>query len=123
MLLQESFMDEANDDLVDTDEATAKTLRYPDATQADSSARRKPDATILKNIRDHDLAFGIGPAGTGKPISLSPARSMRWTMNRSGASFWCDLRLRRASGLVSCPVICRRKSTPTYARCMTHFTT
>ena len=64
MLLQESFMDEANDDVVDTDETqeevsiqTRRKLIRP---------RGANQTAYIRNIRDHDLAFGIGPAGTGK---------------------------------------------------------
>ncbi|MDH5455581.1 MAG: PhoH family protein [Gammaproteobacteria bacterium] len=64
MLLQESFMDEANADAVDTDEAqeevsiqTRRKLIRP---------RGANQTAYIRCIRDHDLAFGIGPAGTGK---------------------------------------------------------
>ena len=64
MLLQESFMDE-----VEVDETAV------DEPQDDASiqTRRKlirprggNQTTYVKAIRSHDLAFGIGPAGTGK---------------------------------------------------------
>lgn len=63
MLLQESFMDDvkmsaaedANDDIV-TIQTRRKLIRPRGANQAE----------YLRSIRDHDLAFGIGPAGTGK---------------------------------------------------------
>jgi len=64
MLLQESFMDEAKSDDVDSDEAqeevtiqTRRKLIRP---------RGANQTAYIRNIRDHDLAFGIGPAGTGK---------------------------------------------------------
>jgi phosphate starvation-inducible PhoH-like protein len=64
MLLQESFMDEANDDAVDFDETqeevsiqTRRKLIRP---------RGANQTAYIRNIRNHDLAFGIGPAGTGK---------------------------------------------------------
>lgn len=64
MLLQESFMDEVNDELTEFDE-----VERDDAIQT----RRKlirPRGTnqtaYIRSIREHDLAFGIGPAGTGK---------------------------------------------------------
>ena len=37
-------------------------------------ARGANQRSYLKNIREHDLAFGIGPAAPAKPISRSPAR-------------------------------------------------
>ncbi len=64
MLLQESFMDEAKSDDVDSDEAqeevtiqTRRKLIRP---------RGANQTAYIRNIREHDLAFGIGPAGTGK---------------------------------------------------------
>ena len=63
MLLQESFMDDAKDDVMDVegseDEAiqTRRKLIRP---------RGANQTAYMKNIRTHDLAFGIGPAGTGK---------------------------------------------------------
>ena len=67
MLLQESFMEDAeraagndtpevaNDDVV-TIQTRRKLIRPRGANQT----------AYLRRIRDHDLAFGIGPAGTGK---------------------------------------------------------
>ncbi len=64
MLLQESLMDEADDgspELEDAgEEATIQTRRKL------IRARGANQAAYLRNIRAHDLAFGIGPAGTGK---------------------------------------------------------
>ena len=64
MLLQESFMDEANNDAVDSDEVqeevTIQTRRKL------IRARGANQTAYIRNIRNHDLAFGIGPAGTGK---------------------------------------------------------
>ena len=64
MLLQESFMDAAKSDDVDSDEAqeevtiqTRRKLIRP---------RGANQTAYIRNIREHDLAFGIGPAGTGK---------------------------------------------------------
>ena len=63
MLLQESFMEKVND-VADSDEAqedvsiqTRRKLIRP---------RGANQTAYIRNIRDHDLAFGIGPAGTGK---------------------------------------------------------
>jgi phosphate starvation-inducible protein PhoH and related proteins len=67
ILLQESVMNEgdaaakkADADTVDTDDVAIQTrhklIRPRGANQT----------AYLKNIREHDLAFGIGPAGTGK---------------------------------------------------------
>ena len=64
MLLQESFMDDVNDDAFATDE---------EQEEVSIQTRRKlirprgaNQTAYIRNIRDHDLAFGIGPAGTGK---------------------------------------------------------
>jgi phosphate starvation-inducible PhoH-like protein len=63
MLLQESFMDDVENDATEAegieDEAiqTRRKLIRP---------RGANQTAYLKNIRTHDLAFGIGPAGTGK---------------------------------------------------------
>ena len=67
ILLQESVMNDgdaaakkADADTVDTDDVAIQTrhklIRPRGANQT----------VYLKNIREHDLAFGIGPAGTGK---------------------------------------------------------
>ena len=64
MLLQESFMDEvergAPDEQHDDDEVIIHTRRKvirPRGANQDA---------YVRSIREHDLAFGIGPAGTGK---------------------------------------------------------
>ncbi len=65
MLLQESFMDDvqdvdvpANED--DGDDVTIQTRRKL------IRPRGANQTAYIKSIREHDLAFGIGPAGTGK---------------------------------------------------------
>lgn len=64
MLLQESFMDEVNDDVVANDEAQAEVTIQ---TRRKLIRPRGANQTAyIRNIREHDLAFGIGPAGTGK---------------------------------------------------------
>ena len=64
MLLQESFMDDAPADAANSDDEnddvsiqTRRKLIRP---------RGANQTAYIRNIRDHDLAFGIGPAGTGK---------------------------------------------------------
>jgi phosphate starvation-inducible protein PhoH and related proteins len=64
MLLQESFMDDAGADDAAADGA---------AEEVSIQTRRKlirargaNQAAYVRSIREHDLAFGIGPAGTGK---------------------------------------------------------
>ena len=64
MLLQESFMDDIKTDVPDAvndiEEITIQTRRKL------IRPRGANQAAYVKCIRDHDLAFGIGPAGTGK---------------------------------------------------------
>jgi len=64
MLLQESFMDDAPDNAPETNDGdedvsiqTRRKLIRP---------RGANQMLYIRNIREHDLAFGIGPAGTGK---------------------------------------------------------
>ena len=65
MLLQESFMDDADDIDAPANE--------DDGAEVTIQTRRKlirprgaNQTAYIKSIREHDLAFGIGPAGTGK---------------------------------------------------------
>jgi len=67
MVLQESFMDEGED------RDSSATLSASNDGDVSIQTRRKlirprgaNQAAYLRNIRDHDLAFGVGPAGTGK---------------------------------------------------------
>jgi phosphate starvation-inducible PhoH-like protein len=64
MLLQESFMDEAErgapGEHGEAEEVVIHTRRKL------IRARGGNQAAYVRSIRDHDLAFGIGPAGTGK---------------------------------------------------------
>ncbi len=64
MLLQESFMDDAPDNAPGTndgdEEVTIQTRRKL------IRPRGANQMLYIRNIREHDLAFGIGPAGTGK---------------------------------------------------------
>jgi len=69
MLLQESFMDD-----VKVDASNTNASNTDDAVEELSIQTRRKlirprganQALYVKSIRDHDLAFGIGPAGTGK---------------------------------------------------------
>ena len=64
LLLQESFMDDANNDVMN-----AENLEDEVAIQTRRKLIRPRGANqtgYVMNIREHDLAFGIGPAGTGK---------------------------------------------------------
>ena len=64
--LQETVMNEAN-----TDEASIADVEVDDDCAIQTRrklirARGPNQRSYMKSIRDHDLAFGIGPAGTGK---------------------------------------------------------
>ena len=64
MMLQESFMDDISDGASsredDGEDVTIQTRRKL------IRARGANQSSYVRSIRDHDLAFGIGPAGTGK---------------------------------------------------------
>ena len=63
MLLQESFMDDVKVDATEGEGAQDEAIQ----TRRKLIRPRGGNQTAyLKNIRTHDLAFGIGPAGTGK---------------------------------------------------------
>ena len=64
LLLQESFMDDVPDDAANTgDESEDVSIQTRRKLIRPRGANQ---ALYIRNIRDHDLAFGIGPAGTGK---------------------------------------------------------
>ena len=57
-------MDEVNNDVADADEAQEE---FSIQTRRKLIRPRGANQTLyIRNIRGHDLAFGIGPAGTGK---------------------------------------------------------
>jgi phosphate starvation-inducible PhoH-like protein len=63
MLLQESFMDDVKNDATESEGAEDEAIQ----TRRKLIRPRGANQTAyMKNIRTHDLAFGIGPAGTGK---------------------------------------------------------
>jgi phosphate starvation-inducible protein PhoH and related proteins len=64
LLLQESFMDDVPDDAANAgDESEDVSIQTRRKLIRPRGANQ---ALYIRNIRDHDLAFGIGPAGTGK---------------------------------------------------------
>ncbi len=67
MCLQESVMNESNVAELDPEADSKESARYEIQTRRKLiRARGLNQRAYLKNIHDHDLAFGIGPAGTGK---------------------------------------------------------
>ena len=66
VLLQESLMNYADDD-GETAGGSDEAAEFAIQTRRKLIRPRGKNQTLyLKNIREHDLAFGIGPAGTGK---------------------------------------------------------
>ena len=64
MLLQESFMDDVPDDTVNAEDGSDDVSIQ---TRRKLIRPRGANQTLyMRNIQGHDLAFGIGPAGTGK---------------------------------------------------------
>jgi phosphate starvation-inducible protein PhoH len=65
--------------------------------------RTEAQKAYVANLFDHELAFGIGPAGTGKTylavaVGVTMLIGGRWTRSSCRAP-----RSRRASGWASCP--------------------
>ena len=68
----------------------------------------------LDAIEQHDIVFGIGPAGTGKTyLAMAQAVVVSCSPSRSAASSWRGPRSKPARSSASCPAICRRRSTRT----------
>lgn len=67
MCLQESVMGEVDVDETTADAETGESSPYEIQTRRKLvRARGANQRAYLKNIHNHDMAFGIGPAGTGK---------------------------------------------------------
>ena len=70
MILQESFMDGAelplNGDKIPTEGRKGKGISVIETPKKVIRPRGANQISYVKKINDHDLAFGIGPAGTGK---------------------------------------------------------
>ena len=82
-------------------------------------ARTAAQDSYIRALKRHELVFGIGPAGTGKTwLAVAHAAQLfeRKEVDRIILS-------RPASGLVSCPAICGKRSIPTYGRFMMRCTT
>ena len=67
MVLQESFMDDAEPEASDAalDKADEEVVTIQTRRKL-IRARGANQNAYMRRIRDHDLAFGVGPAGTGK---------------------------------------------------------
>ena len=70
MILQESFMDGAelplNIDKISSEAAKGNGISVIETPKRLIRPRGANQISYVKKINDHDLAFGIGPAGTGK---------------------------------------------------------
>lgn len=67
MTLQESFMDNAEESLADDVGEVANDEVVTIQTRRKLIRTRGANQSLfMRKIRDHDLAFGVGPAGTGK---------------------------------------------------------
>ena len=67
----------------------------------------------VEAIREHDLVFGIGPAGTGKTyLAVAMAVGVAASEARAAASSWPARPSRPASGSVSFPATSRPRSIP-----------
>jgi hypothetical protein len=86
-------------------------------------SRTPRQAQYLKQIQEHDITFGIGPAGTGKTYLAVASAVDRWIAG-DGRAHRADpaRRSRRASGWVSCRATWRRRWTPICARSTTRCT-
>jgi len=115
--LQELDMDSNNGDAnTDSDELKVHTSRGA------VRARGANQTEYLNNVRNFDLTFGIGPAGTGKTYlavacaveALQSEKVRRIVLVRP----WS----KRASVWAFSPATCRRRSIHTCARCTTRCT-
>jgi hypothetical protein len=77
----------------------------------------------LRQIQEHDITFGIGPAGTGKTYLAVASAVDAFERDQVSASCSRAPPSRPASGSASCPATSRRRSTPTCARSTTRSTT
>ena len=86
--------------------------------------RTDGQARYLQALRDNELVFCIGPAGTGKTyLAVADGRRGAAAGARSRRSSWSGRPSRPASTSASCPATSRRRSTRTCARCSTPCTT
>ena len=115
--LQELDMDSNNSDAkTDSDELKVHTAR------GTVRARGANQTEYLSNVRNFDLTFGIGPAGTGKTYlavacaveALQSEKVRRIVLVRPAVE--------AGERLGFFPAICRRRSIPICARCMTRCT-
>ena len=124
IVLQESFMTDAELDLdrdvpatTDGDEVTIQTRRKL------IRPRGANQTAYMRAIRDHDLAFGIGPAGTGKTY-LAVASAVDALENEQVRRIvLVRPAVEAGERLGFCPAICRKRSIHTCARCTTLCTT
>jgi hypothetical protein len=78
---------------------------------------------VPAQIQEHDITFGIGPAGTGKTYLAVASAVDAFERDQVSASCSPARRSRPASASASCPATWRRRSIPTCGRSTTRSTT
>jgi phosphate starvation-inducible PhoH-like protein len=73
----------------------------------------------LDAIENHDMVFGIGPAGTGKTYLAVAMAISALVSKRVNRIILARPAVEAGERLVSCPGPCRRKSILIFGRCMT----
>ena len=86
-------------------------------------AKTANQQAYLDAIRDHDLVFCIGPAGTGKTYLAVAAAASLLKRGQARRSSWSAPPSRPASGSAFFPATCRQRSIRTFARCSMPCTT
>ena len=102
----------------------------PEGQRSAPSAKRQvapkslQPAPLSRRDRQHDIVFGVGPAGTGKTY-LAMAQAVVVPAREEGqrGSSWRGRRSKPARSSASCPAICRRRSIRICARSTTRSTT
>ena len=87
------------------------------------TARSPGQAAYIKALRENELVFGLGPAGTGKTYLAVAAAVDLLMSGRVERSFCPGRRSRRASGSVFCLATCATRSIRTCGRSSMRSTT
>ncbi len=82
--------------------------------------RTPNQAQYIANILDHDITFGVGPAGTGKTYLAVAAAVDALERQEIRRILLTRPAVEAGENSASCRVTSARKSIPTYDRCMTH---
>ncbi len=76
------------------------------------TARGENQVLYLRNIQQHDINFGIGPAGTGKTWLAVASAVQALESGRVSGLFWFDRLSKPANVSGFCRVIWHRKFIP-----------